>query len=195
MSLRYSFIGLLKRCLFFSIFIVQVSLAQGTGTIRGIVYDATTKDVLPGANVIVDGTSIGAASDLDGKFVLRGVPSGNQIIVASYIGYVADSLELNVSANRSIELNFNLVLTTVEGGEVIVTAQAQGQLEAINQQLASDKIANIVSEARIQELPILMLHKPFPACREFRQRKVPVKKIRWLSVDFLQNIMLSKLRE
>ncbi|OGU30390.1 MAG: hypothetical protein A2057_12070 [Ignavibacteria bacterium GWA2_35_9] len=153
MSLRYSFIGLLKRCLFFSIFIVQVSLAQGTGTIRGIVYDATTKDVLPGANVIVDGTSIGAASDLDGKFVLRGVPSGNQIIVASYIGYVADSLELNVSANRSIELNFNLVLTTVEGGEVIVTAQAQGQLEAINQQLASDKIANIVSEARIQELP------------------------------------------
>ena len=153
MNLSYHFRKLLKVNLFLSLFIVQASLAQGTGTVRGTILDQTTGEGLPSANVLLEGTSIGAAADLDGKFLLRGVPSGMQKFTASYIGYTPQTVTIEVFENRTVEQNFTLTITTVVGEEVIVTAQAQGQLEAINQQLSSDKIVNIVSEARLQELP------------------------------------------
>lgn len=153
MNLKYYLNKLLKLSLFLSIFIVQMGLAQGTGAVRGVVYDKATDDGLPGANVIIQGTSIGAATDLDGKFILRNIPAGQHIVVASYLGYESETVTLDIIANRTIEVDFNLTLTALEGEEVTVTAQALGQIEAINQQLASDKISNIVSENRIQELP------------------------------------------
>ena len=153
MVLSYYFRKSLKVYFFLSFFIVQAAFAQGTGTIKGIIFDETTKEALIGANVLVEGTSIGAATDLDGKFILRFVPPGSQKLTASYIGYTSQTVTLEVFDNRTVEQNFTLQITTVVGEEVVVTAQAQGQLEAINQQLASDKIVNIVSEARLQELP------------------------------------------
>src|SRR5690625_7683887 len=56
-----------------------------TGVIRGTVVDVGG-GVLPGANVMVQGTSIGAASDVDGEFTIRAVPAGPQVLVASYGG-------------------------------------------------------------------------------------------------------------
>src|SRR5690625_7658114 len=56
-----------------------------TGVIRGTVVDVGG-GVLPGANVMVQGTSIGAASDVDGEFTIRAVPAGPQVLVASYVG-------------------------------------------------------------------------------------------------------------
>jgi|WetSurMetagenome_2_1015567.scaffolds.fasta_scaffold23256_2 TonB-dependent receptor len=153
MPIGYSTIKIFKKYFFFLIILVQVSFAQGSGTIKGIVYDKITNDGLPGANIIVKGTNLGAATDLDGKFTIRNVPAGKQILVASYIGYIPFSLEAVVTANKTLEQNFTLQPEALEGQTVVVTAQAQGQLEAINQQLTSDKISNVVSEARIQELP------------------------------------------
>ncbi len=152
MSLEKSLSRILMLCMFLFI-AAQVSFAQGAVTIRGTVYDKTTKEELTGANIIIKGTSIGTASDLDGKYVLRNVPSGRQVIVVSYIGYTADTLVINVPQRGTIEQDFALESTLISGEVIVVTAQAQGQLEAINQQLTSDKIANIVSEARIQQLP------------------------------------------
>ena len=48
---------------------------------------------------------------------------------------------------------FSFLATTIEGEEVVVTAQSQGQLQAINQQLSSNKIVSVVSESKIQEMP------------------------------------------
>jgi TonB-dependent receptor len=124
-----------------------------SGSIRGEIFDKDSKDPLTGANVIVKGTSLGAASDLDGKFIIRNVPVGNHKLIISYIGYNSDSSEINFTANHTIEETFYLILNVVEGQTVVVTSQAQGQIQAINQQLTSDNIANIVSEAKIQELP------------------------------------------
>jgi len=103
-----------------------------SGTIRGTISDQITKEKLPGANLIIKGTSNGVASDLKGNFLLRNVPSGKQTIVISYIGYVSDTVVVDVPAGGSITKDFALLVTTVEGEEVVITAQAQGQLEAIN---------------------------------------------------------------
>ena len=55
--------------------------------------------------------------------------------------------------NKNLILNFNLNYTTIEGNEVVVTAQARGQMDAINKQLNAKSLVNIISSDRIQELP------------------------------------------
>ena len=124
-----------------------------TGSITGNIYDKETKDNLIGANVVVDGTSLGAASDLDGKFTIRNIPAGDYKITVSYIGYNPVTTDITITANRMLEQDFYLEAQAIQGQTVTITAQAQGQIAAIQQQLTSDKISNVVSEARIQELP------------------------------------------
>ncbi len=134
-------------------FFVAAQSLMATGTIKGKVFDKGTKDALPGANIVIKGTSIGTVTDLDGAFVLRNVPTDNQTIVVSYIGYISKTVAVSVPEGGTISQDFSLTATTLQGEEVVVTAQAQGQLQAINQQLSSNKIVSIVSEAKIQELP------------------------------------------
>jgi TonB-dependent receptor len=142
--------------MFLSILLILITgstFAQGSVTVKGTIFDATNDIGLPGANIEIKGTGIGAATDLDGVFIIHNVPSGKQTLVVSYLGYQTQTIELDLPSSGNVVHHFKLQPTAVEGQEVVVTAQAQGQLQAINQQLASDKIANMVSEARIQELP------------------------------------------
>jgi TonB-dependent receptor len=128
------------------------SFAQ-SGSVRGKVFDYNQNTPLAGANIVVQGTTLGAATDLNGNFTLRNIPAGEITLVISYIGYTRELVELTVIAGEVIEREFHLRPTFIEGQEVVITAQGEGQVSAIQQQLASNKIVNIVSEARIQELP------------------------------------------
>ena len=131
----------------------QENQAKGSGSLKGQVLDSQTKDPLPGANVVIKGTSLGASTDIDGTYILYNVPVGTQAIVASYVGYVPTTVKVDVTKNSSISQNIYLKSTEIEGEAVVITGQAHGQLQAINQQISSDKITNIVSEERIQQLP------------------------------------------
>jgi TonB-dependent receptor len=131
----------------------QPLYAQGSGSIRGKILDIDTGDPLTGANVFVQNSSVGAASDLDGNFYIPTIPAGQQTLVISYIGYHKLSVDINVTANQTLEVDYELEAEVLPGQEVLVTAQAVGQIEAINQQLSSNTIKNVVSESRIQELP------------------------------------------
>ena len=123
------------------------------GRITGTVTDRDAGTALPGANVIIQGTSTGAATDENGVFTLNNVPAGTVTLTVSYIGYQTESREITVIDGQTVEANFELVWEGVQGEEVLITAQAAGQNAAINQQLSSNTITNIVSAARIQELP------------------------------------------
>lgn len=131
----------------------QVSFAQGSGSLRGHVYEKETGEPLTGANVILVGTSLGAASDLDGRFIIRNIPAGTYQVNFSYIGYNTFTMSVVIQENKTIEQDVHLEAKTITGETITITAQAEGQLSAINQQLTSNTIANIVSEARIKELP------------------------------------------
>ena len=138
--------------LILSLLLTTSTFAQ-SGSISGSVTDKTTEAALPGANVILEGTSLGAASDMDGKYVIRSVPVGKYTLIVSYIGYNSDSVQVEVTADRTLEQNFSLLAKTVESKEVVVTAQASGQRQAINQQLTSNTIINVVSAEKIHQLP------------------------------------------
>ncbi len=136
-----------------SIILSTVVMAQGTGSIKGKVMDKVTHEVLGGANLIIQGTSLGAASDLSGNFIIRNVPAGMHKMIVSYIGYNSDSSEINFIADRMVEKDFYLNANVIEGQTVTVTGQASGQLGAINQQLTSNTIINVVSAEKIHQLP------------------------------------------
>jgi len=123
-------------------------------TIKGRVVDSQTGDALIAANVILVGTGIGDASDHKGYYSIENVPEGEYTLKVSYIGYETKEIEIQLESeeiiNQDVELLYGGV---VRGEEVLVTAQASGQLSAINQQLRSNTITNIVSASRIRELP------------------------------------------
>lgn len=132
--------------------IQSFTLAQ-SGSIKGTIYDQESNETLVGANIVLLKRNLGAASDLDGNYVIRNIPVGKQTIVISYIGYESDSVEVTIVADRALGEDFHLKPLVIEGETVTVTAQALGQVSAIQQQLTSNKIVNVVSEAKLQELP------------------------------------------
>jgi TonB-dependent receptor len=135
------------------LFLFAVPSLMANGTIKGKVFDKDTKEGLPGANVTIKGTSTGAASDLNGAYTLPSVPPGTYTVQVSYVGYQVKTATVSVSNDGVTVQDFALTAAAIQGQEFVVTAQAAGQMQAINQQLTSNKIVSVVSEARIQELP------------------------------------------
>lgn len=83
--------------------------------IAGVVRDATSREPIPGANVIIEGTTLGGVTDADGKFSLE-VPSENSVIIISYLGYVTEKIA--VSGRSVIEVNLVPDIKSLE--EVVV---------------------------------------------------------------------------
>lgn len=139
--------------LFLSFFIIQTAFAQSGGSIYGTIYDASSSTSLPGATVIVKGTNYGTITDPYGKYTLTGVPAGLTTIQFSYVGYNDEFIEMNIEEGDKIKYDISLIMDLVSLSEVVVTAQMLGQTKAINQQLNSDALMNVVSEDKIKDLP------------------------------------------
>ena len=127
--------------------------AAGTGTIKGIVADAQTGERLPGAAVLVKEKFLGTYTDINGQFVLNNVPAGTNAVTVNYLGYKEQVLTVEVTAGETQTVDINLEVLTTQVEEVVVTAQIRGQRAAINQQLASTSVANVISSEKMQELP------------------------------------------
>jgi TonB-dependent receptor len=123
------------------------------GNIKGKVYDKTTGESLPAATLVIDGTNRGFVTDLRGEFSIVGIEPGEYTLIVSYIGYQQKNIPISVSEERVTSLNIALEQLSVQGQEVVVTAQAAGQRAAINQQINSLTVSNVVSAQRIQEIP------------------------------------------
>ncbi len=133
-------------------FLTTNIIAAGT-SLEGYVKDAKTGEPLFGADVILVGTSMGAATNASGRYVIPNVIAGTYTLRATYIGYKRVEVQVDIKVNMHLNQDFQLEPVGVESKTVVVTAQASGQTQAINQQLSSNQIVNVVSAARIQELP------------------------------------------
>ncbi|MFH1851925.1 MAG: TonB-dependent receptor [Candidatus Neomarinimicrobiota bacterium] len=98
--------------------------AVTTGKITGLIKDSETGEVLAGVNVLVDGTSMGGASDIDGRYFILNVPVGNWDLKATYIGYKEFIMtSVLVTIDHTTTINFDMESTVIEGEEVTVTAE------------------------------------------------------------------------
>jgi len=120
--------------------------AQVRSRIGGIVKDAASGEALPGANVMVDGTTLGAITNLQGEYVIINVPVGMATVRASLVGYTAEILtDVMVSADRVARADFKLAQTVLQGSEVVVRAQRDElHLEVSNTQM-------VVSDVQLQD--------------------------------------------
>jgi len=90
-------------------------LAQGQyGKLVGKITDANTGEPLIGANVIITGTNIGAATDLDGNYIILRIPPASYSLTASLIGYAKVTMTgVQVIVDRTTEVNFKLTDETI----------------------------------------------------------------------------------
>lgn len=145
---------LFVRCLFLaSVFLLSGTCllqAGTTGKLTGRVTDAKTEEPLPGANVIVEGTTLGAATGLDGYYVILNIPPGMYTLRASMMGFRDMRVEsVPVSIELTTERSFQLESTVLEFSEAItVTAER----ELIQKDITSTLYT--VSAREIAELPV-----------------------------------------
>jgi TonB-dependent receptor len=124
----------------------------GQGTVKGVITDKADNEPLIAANVLVKGTTTGTVADYNGAYMLP-LKAGTYTLQISYMGYETREETVTVDDGQTVELNVQLGATSIMGEEVVVTTQARGQLAAVNQQIRSNQIINVVSSERIRELP------------------------------------------
>ncbi len=125
---------------------------SGQGTLRGVIKDKLADEPLIAATLVVKGTTTGTVSDYNGEYTLV-LKAGTYTLEISYIGYSTQEETVTLEDGQTTELNVGLSAEAIMGEEAVVTMQARGQLAAVNQQLRSNQIVNVVSAERIKELP------------------------------------------
>ena len=96
----------------------------------------------------------GTISDIRGDYVLLSVPDGTYVVRVIYVGYIDKTFVVKVGEGRR-NVHKDIVMKRFVGNldEVVVTSQLMGQLAAINQQLSSLAITNVVAPDRIRQNP------------------------------------------
>ncbi|RMD91790.1 MAG: TonB-dependent receptor, partial [Calditrichaeota bacterium] len=134
----------------------EVRAQLPSGRIVGRVTDASTGDFLPGANVILLGTNLGAASDRYGYYRIENVPVGNYRLQVKYIGYKDFETDVRVSdVGQTVKLDIALEVSAVEIGEVVVEGLREGQVKALTQQMNAPNIKNVLAREEMERFPDL----------------------------------------
>ena len=139
---------------------VPIGLWAGTtGKIAGRVIDANSGDPLAGVNILVDGTQLGAATDLDGSFFILNVPPGKYNVRATMVGY-GEVVQQGVliSADITTTLNFTLKESIMQGEEVVVIAKrplvqkdvAAGQSVTTSEEATALPVSDIMQAVNLE---------------------------------------------
>lgn len=109
-----------------SLLLATAASAQ-TGTLSGFVTDDETGEALAGAAVVVAGTSLGAATDLDGRYRIGRVPVGRQTLRFSFVGFTPRDTTVTVRAGATVTLNLTLATQSDALNEVDVEGFAEAE--------------------------------------------------------------------
>jgi len=134
--------------LFFFLSIVSISFSQST-TISGVVK-SDRGELLAGTNVFVEGTLLGAATDISGKYIIDKIPSDKTYkITAMYIGHRTMTKEIETKKGQSLTVDFELVLSLVDLDEVVVAASFSERKKR-----AQASPVTIISQDDLRRLPV-----------------------------------------
>src|SRR5262245_58620098 len=119
----------------FACHMLMLTLHAQTGNISGTVTDWSRRAVLVGAQVRVEGQSVGASTDDSGRYRLLAVPAGSAKVTVSYLGFESLTQDVTVPAGSTVALDFTLGLSA-ESSAVTVTDSPDlvGQERALNDQ-------------------------------------------------------------
>ncbi|MDZ7723038.1 MAG: TonB-dependent receptor [candidate division KSB1 bacterium] len=135
------------------LFFANLLFAQ-TGTITGKIVDSETGEALIGVNVILQGTMIGDATDMDGEYRIKNAPVGDYTVMGSYMGYSRITIQdVAIRTNQVVTLNFTMTMESLQGEEVVVTAKAVRNTEAalLKDRQKAKTISDAISAEMISE--------------------------------------------
>jgi len=154
--------------LFFSLF--SLCLLAQTGSIKGTIKDAATNEPIIGAAVLVEGTTNGAATDLNGNYVIPKVSAGTVNLVISYISYRTKKVEgIVVPDGQAAVLNTTLEEDVTQLADVVVVGvrEANTDMAVVNEIRNSPQVVSGVSSEQIQrsmdrDAAQVMMRVPLP---------------------------------
>ena len=124
--------------------------AGTTGKLSGVVTDQSSGDPLIGVNVIIEGTTMGASTDIDGYYVILNVPAGVYSITFNYIGYRTITYEnIRVVPDITKRLDVGMEETAIELGEQIVVVADRPFFEA-----SATNTVRVMESDEINRMPI-----------------------------------------
>jgi TonB-dependent receptor len=132
------------------------ALAEEFGAIEGLIVEAETGEPMLGVSVMIQGTNLGAATDLDGKFLIRNVSVGSHTIVAHYFGFAKVTITGTlVNAGKTTTLNFKMKSEALELGEVVIEARLMDNTEAslLSLKKRSSSVSDGISAEQIKKSP------------------------------------------
>lgn len=124
-----------------------------TGSVAGVIRDKKTQETIVGANVVIKGTTLGAISDLDGRFTLANLKKGTYTLVVSFISYTTITLEnIRIDENTpelSIELEESIA--SLEGVTVSANRVTHTDLSMINSIKKAEVVVSGISSQQISK--------------------------------------------
>ncbi len=136
---------------FLFLFLFSIIAFAQTGVVRGTIKDAATDEDIIGATVKIDGSTLGAATDINGFFSIAKVPVGKKKVIISYVSYKTKEIEINVEADKVIEINTTIQEDKVVLQEVKVVANriTGTEVSVISEIKASQMVVSGISSAQI----------------------------------------------
>ena len=109
--------------LFLSLIVLSNTLSSQSLKVYGVITNVINNEPIPFANIIIEGTSIGTISDINGNYEILKLPAGSYNFKCSYIGYDTNiKSEIMVSSNKNLRLDFSLS----ENSEILGEVKVQG---------------------------------------------------------------------
>lgn len=128
--------------------------AQTSGDIKGQVTD-TDGGALPGASVMIKGTTRGTTTNLAGNFEFMNVKAGKYTLVINYMGFKTVEQNVEVIGGSVLNLSTKMTSNTVSLSSVTVSSVREGQQKALNQQRNADNIKQVISADLMGRYPDL----------------------------------------
>ncbi len=125
-----------------------------SSTIKGTIKEQSTGMGLPGASVVIDGTTQGALTDLDGNYEIKGVKEGSYRIRTSYVGYTTDSSKvIQIIAGQTYIHNVSLKenINQLEGAEIVSTRKLNTENAILVDIRKSELVVSGVSAQQISK--------------------------------------------
>lgn len=149
-------LNLRSLCGLLLLFAAIPSFAQTGGIVEGLIVDAETGEAMIGVSVMIQGTTMGAASDLDGRFRVMNIPVGKYLLAATAIGYARVTIQdVIVDDGKVTTLNFQMKSDAVELGEVVIEAKMVNNTEAslLSLQKRASAVSDGISAEQIKKSP------------------------------------------
>lgn len=114
---------------FLIIYFFSIELCFPNGSLRGFVTDSTNSEAIVYANVYIEATQQGVATDTRGYYFIPSIPSGKQLVIISCVGYRTKKIDVTIIDNKITELNVELIPTTFQMDDLFIYGQKSAENE------------------------------------------------------------------